>query len=84
MKRLAVLFFVVFAFVSLCNAQKKRVAVMNFDYSTVHSYVLGYWGGADVDIGKGIADLLVVPHPHGSSSSGMPVRIAIVPLCTSP
>jgi curli biogenesis system outer membrane secretion channel CsgG len=38
--------------------QKKRVAIMNFDYSTVRSGVQAIWN-ADVDIGKGIADLLV-------------------------
>lgn len=31
---------------------------MNFDYATVHSSVLSIWG-ADQDIGKGIADILV-------------------------
>ncbi len=38
--------------------QKKRVAVMNFDYATVRSYVSSLFG-TDQDIGKGIADLLV-------------------------
>jgi len=37
---------------------KKRVAVMDFDYATVHSYVSSIFG-TDVDVGKGIADLLV-------------------------
>jgi curli biogenesis system outer membrane secretion channel CsgG len=37
---------------------KKRVAVMNFDYSTVQSYVSGIFG-YNQDIGKGIADMLV-------------------------
>jgi len=59
MKRFAGLMFVLFALVSISHAQqKKRVAVMNFDYSTVHSTVMSIWG-ADQDIGKGIADLLV-------------------------
>src|SRR5437867_10636681 len=59
MKRFAGLLFVLFALVSVSHAQqKKRVAVMNFDYSTVHSTVMSIWG-ADQDIGKGIADLLV-------------------------
>ena len=39
-------------------AQKKRVAVMNFDYSTVQSSVSAIWG-SNQDVGKGIADLLV-------------------------
>jgi curli biogenesis system outer membrane secretion channel CsgG len=59
MRRFAGLAFALIAFVSVSHAQKKkRVAVMNFDYSTVHSTVMSIWG-ADQDIGKGIADLLV-------------------------
>ena len=38
--------------------QKKRVAVLNFDYATVRSYVASIFG-TDQDVGKGIADLLV-------------------------
>ena len=38
--------------------QRKRVAVMNFDYATVQSGVQAIFG-ANQDIGKGIADLLV-------------------------
>jgi len=38
--------------------RKKRVAVMDFDYATVRSYVAGLFG-SDVDVGKGIADLIV-------------------------
>ena len=37
---------------------KKRVAVMNFDYATVTSYVQQIFG-TNQDIGKGIADMLV-------------------------
>jgi len=37
---------------------KKRVAVMNFDYATVRSSVAALFGG-DADVGKGIADLMV-------------------------
>src|SRR5438309_9426970 len=37
---------------------KKRVAVMNFDYATVQSSVQAIFG-ANQDVGKGIADLLV-------------------------
>jgi curli biogenesis system outer membrane secretion channel CsgG len=39
-------------------AAKKRVAVMNFDYGTVRSYVASIFG-SDQDVGKGISDLLV-------------------------
>ncbi len=38
--------------------RKKRVAIMDFDYATVHSGVAAIFG-QDVDIGKGISDLLV-------------------------
>jgi curli biogenesis system outer membrane secretion channel CsgG len=37
---------------------RKRIAVLDFDYATVRSYVSDIWG-ADQDIGKGIADMLV-------------------------
>ncbi|MFN2570074.1 MAG: CsgG/HfaB family protein [Gemmatimonadales bacterium] len=37
---------------------RKRIAVLDFDYATVRSSVGDIWG-SDVDIGKGIADLLV-------------------------
>lgn len=42
----------------LAQAPKKRVAVLNFDYSTVQSNVSAIFG-ANNDIGKGIADVLV-------------------------
>jgi curli biogenesis system outer membrane secretion channel CsgG len=38
--------------------RKKRVAIFDFDYATVHGGVAGIFG-QDVDIGKGISDLLV-------------------------
>jgi curli biogenesis system outer membrane secretion channel CsgG len=38
--------------------QKKRVAVLNFDYATVQTWVAGIFG-TNVDVGKGISDLLV-------------------------
>jgi curli biogenesis system outer membrane secretion channel CsgG len=38
--------------------QKKRVAVLDFDYGTVRSSVTAIWG-SDQDVGRGIADLLV-------------------------
>ena len=40
------------------SGRKKRVAVFDFDYATVHAGVSGIFG-QDVDIGKGICDLLV-------------------------
>lgn len=39
-------------------AQKKRVAVMNFDYAPVHTNINSIFG-RDQDVGKGIADLIV-------------------------
>jgi curli biogenesis system outer membrane secretion channel CsgG len=39
-------------------AQKKRVAVLDFDYSTVRTSVAQLFG-SDQDVGKGIADILV-------------------------
>jgi curli biogenesis system outer membrane secretion channel CsgG len=38
--------------------QKKRVAVLDFDYGTVRTNVAAIFGG-DQDVGKGVADLLV-------------------------
>lgn len=38
--------------------RKKRVAIFDFDYATVHGGVAAIFG-QDVDIGKGISDLLV-------------------------
>jgi curli biogenesis system outer membrane secretion channel CsgG len=38
--------------------RKKRVAVMDFDYATVHSGISALFG-QDVDVGKGITDLMV-------------------------
>jgi curli biogenesis system outer membrane secretion channel CsgG len=40
------------------TGRKKRIAIMDFDYATVHSGVAAIFG-QDVDIGKGIGDLLV-------------------------
>src|SRR5713226_1346534 len=39
-------------------ARKKRVAVIDFEYGTVQSSVRSLFG-ADIDVGKGICDLLV-------------------------
>ncbi|MEO8596091.1 MAG: CsgG/HfaB family protein [Candidatus Solibacter sp.] len=52
-----VLFFTVLA-AAQAQGQKKRVAVMNFDYGTVQSGVAALFG-TNQDIGKGIADILV-------------------------
>jgi curli biogenesis system outer membrane secretion channel CsgG len=40
------------------GARKKRVAVFDFDYATVHSGVSAIFG-RDIDIGRGVTDLLV-------------------------
>jgi len=59
MKRLLGITFLMFALVPCGWAQnKKRVAVLDFDYATVHSYVSSIFG-TDVDVGKGISDLMV-------------------------
>ena len=44
--------------VSPCLAQKKRVAVLNFEYGTVRSNAQAIFG-TDQDVGKGISDMLV-------------------------
>ena len=43
---------------SPCLAQKKRVAVLNFEYGTVKSNAQAIFG-SDQDVGKGISDMLV-------------------------
>lgn len=40
------------------QARKKRIAIIDFEYGTVRSGVAGLFG-TDVDVGKGICDLLV-------------------------
>jgi curli biogenesis system outer membrane secretion channel CsgG len=40
------------------QGRKKRVAIMDFDYATVRTDAAAFFG-SDVDVGKGIADLLV-------------------------
>jgi curli biogenesis system outer membrane secretion channel CsgG len=57
---LFLLFSVVGAFAQAAPAaaRKKRVAIFDFDYATVHSDVAALFG-QDVDVGKGISDLLV-------------------------
>ncbi len=49
-------------------AQKRRVAVMNFDYAPVHSSVMSLFG-SDQDVGKGIADVLVQKLVQGGTYS---------------
>src|SRR5262245_66675624 len=59
MKRCTGLFFVTLLIAGSATAQQKqRVAVMNFEYATVQSSVSSIFG-ANQDIGKGIADILV-------------------------
>jgi len=59
MKKLVGVVFLTFALVPSGWAQnKKRVAVLDFDYATVHNYVASIFG-SDIDVGKGIADLMV-------------------------
>jgi curli biogenesis system outer membrane secretion channel CsgG len=58
MKRRSRLLFLTFLLSVSAFAQKKRVAVLNFDYATVQSSVNAIFGGNN-DVGKGIADLLV-------------------------
>jgi curli biogenesis system outer membrane secretion channel CsgG len=48
--------------------QKKRVAVVNFDYATVQSGVAAIFG-TNVDVGKGIADMLVERLVQGGAYS---------------
>jgi curli biogenesis system outer membrane secretion channel CsgG len=59
MRRVVILAMAVLTVVAPLGAQqKKRVAVMNFDYGTVRTNVYQVFGG-DTDVGKGISDLLV-------------------------
>ncbi len=44
--------------VSAGEPRKKRVAVFDFDYGAVRSYTAGLFG-TDIDVGRGISDLLV-------------------------
>jgi len=57
MKRLSVLVLVYLAFTtwSLGQAEKKRIAVMDFEFAGIQQW----WGGYEWDIGKGIADIIV-------------------------
>lgn len=59
MRRSTLTLVVIFFTVLLsAQAQKKRVAVMNFDYATVKTSVAALFG-SDQDVGKGITDMLV-------------------------
>ena len=60
MRRVMPLFFASIAFAGIVSGQhpKKRVAVFDFDYATVYSGVASIFG-TNVDVGKGVADLLV-------------------------
>ena len=40
------------------QGRKKRVAILDFDYGTVHNNIAALFG-SDIDVGKGITDLLV-------------------------
>jgi curli biogenesis system outer membrane secretion channel CsgG len=40
------------------DQRKKRIAIFDFDYATVHSGVAAIFG-QDVDVGRGVSDLLV-------------------------
>lgn len=58
MKKAAFLLFLIASMLPSVWAQKKRVAVMDFEYGTVQGGVSAVFG-QNIDIGKGIADLLV-------------------------
>jgi curli biogenesis system outer membrane secretion channel CsgG len=61
MKRISVLLLALAVGAGTLAAQaptKRRIAVLDFDYATVHQWVYDIFG-SDQDIGKGIADMLV-------------------------
>jgi curli biogenesis system outer membrane secretion channel CsgG len=61
MKRVSVLLLALAVGAGTLAAQapsKRRIAVLDFDYATVHQWVYDIFG-SDQDIGKGIADMLV-------------------------
>lgn len=58
MRRLAAVFGLVLLLAATAAAQKKRVAVLNFEYGTVAPNVYAIFGG-HYDIGIGIRDLMV-------------------------
>jgi curli biogenesis system outer membrane secretion channel CsgG len=59
MSRLFKVLSILMVLVVVCGAQqKKRVAIMDFDYATVQSSTAAIFG-TNMDVGKGITDLLV-------------------------
>lgn len=58
LRRMTVLGVLLLTFLAAAEAQKKRVAVMNFDYAAVSTSVTQIFG-SNQDVGKGIADMLV-------------------------
>lgn len=58
LRRITALSALFLTFLAVAGAQKKRVAVMNFDYAAVSTSVTQIFG-TNQDVGKGIADLLV-------------------------
>lgn len=59
MSRLLKALSILISLVIVCGAQqKKRVAIMDFDYATVQSTTAAIFG-TNMDVGKGISDLLV-------------------------
>lgn len=59
MRRFSILAILIFTLVVSASAQnKKRVAVLDFEYSTVHSSSSAFFG-TNYDLGRGIRDLVV-------------------------
>ena len=58
LRKAAVIAIALLSLLPAAQAQKKRVAVMNFDYAAVTTSVTQLFG-TDKDIGKGIADMIV-------------------------
>jgi curli biogenesis system outer membrane secretion channel CsgG len=64
MKRLVALTVLFLSLTAGLFAQKRRIAILNFEYGTVQSNVAAIFG-TNQDIGKGIADLLVDKFVNG-------------------
>ena len=56
--KVAVIVLVASLLAQAAETRRKRVAIMDFDYGTVHGAVASIFG-TDVDVGRGIRDLLV-------------------------